>query len=172
MTDFARWLLRYPFIRFALVGGAGYLVDLAMLAIATEQLGLDAFRGRVLSIAVAMTATWLGNRYFTFAERRARGSFSAIAQEGLKFAGANLIGAAVNYGVYAALVAYAASPFNNLYLAQIIGVLAGLVFNFTLSRTLVFSRTPQAAEDPRKTDLQKADPQQADPQKANPKSPI
>lgn len=138
MHDLARRLLRHPFIRFGMVGGAGYLVDLAMLAFATEQLGLDAFRGRVISIAVAMTATWLGNRYFTFAERRARGNLGAIAQEGLKFAGANLVGAVVNYVVYAALVAYAASPFNNQYLAQVIGVLAGLVFNFTLSRTLVF----------------------------------
>lgn len=138
LADAARWLLRHPFIRFGMVGGAGYLVDLAVLAFATEQLGFDAFRGRVISIAVAMTATWLGNRYFTFAERRARGSLSAIAQEGLKFAGANLIGACVSYGVYAVLVAYAAPPFGNQYLAQIFGVLAGLVFNFTLSRVLVF----------------------------------
>jgi putative flippase GtrA len=165
LVDLARWLCRHSFIRFGLVGGAGYLVDLAALAIATEQLGLDPFRGRVMSIAIAMTATWAGNRYFTFAERRARGSFSAIAQEGLKFAGANLIGALVNYGVYAALVAIAASPFSNQYLAQIIGVLAGLIFNFTLSRTLVFTRTPPEA------DIRKTDPQKADPQKANPKSP-
>lgn len=152
MSSFARWLFHHPFIRFGMVGGAGYLVDLAALAIATEQLGLDPFRGRVISIAIAMTATWLGNRYFTFAERRARGSLGAIAQEGLKFAGANLIGAAVNYGVYAALVATAAAPFNNPYLAQIIGVLAGLAFNFTLSRTLVFSRAPQDPPNPQKAD--------------------
>ena len=36
-------------------------------------------------------------------------------------------------------VAWAAAPFSNPFLAQVIGVLAGLVFNFTLSRTLVFT---------------------------------
>jgi putative flippase GtrA len=150
LSDLARWLFRHPFIRFGLVGAAGYVVDAAVLALGIDQLGLDPYRGRALSIAVAMTATWLGNRYFTFAERRARGSLSAIAQEGLKFAGANLIGAAVNYAVYAALVAWAAAPFSNLFLAQVIGVLAGLVFNFTLSRTLVFTGRNEALrkEDP------------------------
>jgi len=138
----ARWLLRHAFIRFALVGAAGYVVDAAVLALATRSFGLDPYRGRVLSILLAMTATWLGNRYFTFAARRARGSVSAIAQEGLKFAGANMVGAAVNYAVYAALVRFAAPPWSNVFVAQVIGVLAGLAFNFTLSRTLVFRSRP------------------------------
>lgn len=131
-------LLRNSFFRFALVGAAGYVVDVAVLALATGVLGWDPYGGRILSIAVAMTATWTGNRYFTFAERRARGSIGAIAREGLTFAGANMVGAGVNYAVYALLVAKAAPPWSNLFVAQVIGVLAGLVFNFTLSRTLVF----------------------------------
>jgi putative flippase GtrA len=161
LTDLTRWLLRHPFIRFGLVGAAGYVVDAGMLAWATGPFGLDPYRGRGLSIAVAMLATWLGNRYFTFADRRARGSVSAVAQEALKFAGTNMIGAAVNYGIYAALVTFAAAPFANPFLAQIIGVLAGLVFNFALARSLVF-RTEAPG---------KADPQKADPQRANPQSP-
>jgi putative flippase GtrA len=138
LADAARWLLRHPFIRFGMVGAGGYVVDASVLALATQAWGLDPYHGRAVSIAVAMMATWIGNRYFTFAQRRARGSFSAIAQEGLKFAGANLIGAVVNYGTYAALVSWAPSPWNNVFVAQVIGVLAGLVFNFTLSRALVF----------------------------------
>lgn len=141
MKDALRWLLRHAFIRFAMVGTAGYVVDTAVLALATRSLGLDPYGGRALSIAAAMFVTWLGNRYFTFAARRARGSFGAIAQEALTFAGANIVGAAINYSSFAALVRFAAPPFNNQYVAQIIGTLIGLVFNFTLSRILVF-RTP------------------------------
>ena len=148
LAQIARWLFSHPFIRFTAVGAAGYVVDASVLALGIDQLGLDPYRARALSITVAMTATWLGNRYFTFAGRRARGSFSAIAEEGLKFAGANLIGAAVNYGVYAALVAWAAPPLSNPFLAQVIGVLAGLVFNFTLSRTLVFTSRNEAPNRP------------------------
>jgi len=135
----ARWLLRQSFIRFAMVGAAGYLVDAAILALTTGPMGMNPYRGRAIAIVVAMMATWVGNRYFTFAHRRARGSLGAVAQEALKFAGTNMVGATVSYGVYAALVRFATEPWSNLFVAQIVGVLAGLVFNFTLSRTLVFT---------------------------------
>jgi len=49
----------------------------------------------------------------------------------------------INYSVSVALTKYAAFPFNYKYAAQAIGVLAGLVFNFTLSRAVVF-KTPSS----------------------------
>jgi putative flippase GtrA len=131
------YLLRHPFIRFALVGGFGYFVDLGILALGTGRLGLSFAAARVFSIFGAMCFTWTGNRYLTFPERRAR-TISGAFQEWLRFAGANLLGAVVNYSVSVALVRYGAFPFNHPYAAQAIGVLAGLVFNFTLSRAIVF----------------------------------
>ena len=131
------YLLRHPFVRFALIGACGYIVDTGVLALDTTYLGLDFAAGRAISIFVAMCFTWMGNRYLTFPDRRAR-TLSGAAQEGLKFVGANLVGAVVNYGVSVLLVRYAAAPFHEKYVAQACGVLAGLVFNFTLSRTLVF----------------------------------
>ena len=124
-------------MRFALVGAGGYVIDASVLALDTGVWGLDFKSGRALSIFVAMGFTWLGNRYLTFRERRAR-SFSGAMQEWLKFIGANLIGAVVNYGSSVLLVLYAASPFNHKFVAQACGVLAGLIFNFTLSKKLVF----------------------------------
>jgi putative flippase GtrA len=47
----------------------------------------------------------------------------------------------VNYLTGLALVHYAAYPLNNKFIAQAIGVLVGLVFNFTLSKMLVFRGT-------------------------------
>ena len=132
-----RYLLRHPFVRFAMVGGAGYVVNAGVLAFDTDVMGLKVEAGLAFSIFVSMCCTWLGNRYLTFPERRAR-TLSGIAQEWLKFMGANLVGAVVNYGVTLLLVHYAPSPFSNKYVAQIGGVLAGLVFNFTLSKRLVF----------------------------------
>ena len=132
-----QYLLRHPFMRFALVGAGGYVIDTAMLALDTGVWGLDFKSGRALSIFVAMGFTWLGNRYLTFRERRAR-TFSGAMQEWLKFIGANAVGAAVNYGTSVLLVLYAASPFNHKFVAQACGVLVGLIFNFTLSKKLVF----------------------------------
>ena len=115
------------------------MVDSTVLAIDTNWLGLDPFKGRALSIFCAMMCTWLGNRYFTFSDRRARGSLGAIFHEWSKFVAANIVGTIVNYGVYAALLHFASAPLNNKYIALVIGVLAGLIFNFTLSKKLVFT---------------------------------
>jgi putative flippase GtrA len=134
---FAHYLLRHPFIRFAMVGTIGYAVDTGMLAWDTGALGLDFKTGRALSIFVAMGCTWAGNRYFTFRDHRAR-TLSGALQEWLKFIGANGVGAVVNYGTSVLLVAYAAAPFNHRFVAQACGVLVGLIFNFTLSKKLVF----------------------------------
>ena len=138
----AGYLLRHAFVRFALVGAGGYVVDTAVLWLDTRHLGLDPYSGRALSIFAAMIFTWLGNRTITFAGRRARGGPGAVAGEFLRFVGANLVGALVNYGVYAWLVHSAGAPLNDKYAAQALGVLAGLVFNFTLSRTMVFRAPP------------------------------
>jgi len=138
-----RWiaaLARHPFIRFGLVGAGGYVVDNLVLALDTHFLKLDPYSGRALSIFAAMTFTWIGNRYLTFPEHAAHGSVRAIAQEWLKFIGANSVGAVVNYVTYALLVAYAPTPLGNKYVALVCGVGAGLVFNFTLSKRLVFRK--------------------------------
>jgi putative flippase GtrA len=137
-VSLASYLWGHPFIRFCAVGAAGYLVNFAALFAGTRYLGLGKYVGGAFSIFVAMGFTWAGNRYFTFAERRARGSLKAVGREYLAFVGANLVGAVVNYLVYATLLRFAGPPFDDKYVAQLSGVLAGLLFNFVLSRQLVF----------------------------------
>lgn len=128
---------RKQFLRFALVGTAGFFVDEGTLAVMRNIVGLGPFGGRAVSILTAMTFTWLGNRTLTFAAHAARGP-AAMFREWLRFIGANSFGALVNYGVYAALVGFAPVPLDNAYLATAIGAAVGLLFNFTLSKTLVF----------------------------------
>ena len=50
------------------------------------------------------------------------------------------IGLGSAYAVTLLLVHFAPMPFSNKYVAQVGGVLAGLVFNFTLSRIFVFKK--------------------------------
>jgi putative flippase GtrA len=134
------WAWRQAFFRFAAVGGAGYLVNAAALTLFTHTFHFEADPALACAIFVAMCFTWVGNRYLTFGSRRAHG-VRGIVEEWLRFVGANLLGAVVNYGVALALVHYGPGWLSNLYVAQACGVLAGVVFNFTLSRILVF-RTP------------------------------
>jgi len=141
VAGLTRFLWRHRFIRFAAIGGVGYLLAILLLAFNTGVLKLEFAAANALTIFLTMIFTWLGNRYFTFHERRAR-TLSGTLREWLAFMGANGLGALVNYSCALALVHYAGAPFSNKFAAQAVGVLTGLVFNFTLSRTLVFRSAP------------------------------
>jgi putative flippase GtrA len=125
------------FLRFAAVGAAGFVVDESVLFVMQRFVGLDPLTGRVISILAAMTFTWWGNRNLTFHDHKAFGA-AAMAREWMRFVAANLLGALINYASYAALVRFAPAPADNPYLATAVGVAIGLLFNFTLSKRLVF----------------------------------
>jgi putative flippase GtrA len=129
-------LARLSILRFAVIGALGMPVDWAVLQLMVHW-GSGPYFGRVLSWFCAASFTWIGNRYFTFAATRARG-FVATGKEWLRFLAANAVGGLVNVGLYSVLVRFAPPPFNNLTVALICGVLLGLVFNFTLSKKVVF----------------------------------
>jgi putative flippase GtrA len=131
------------FLRFGAVGSAGYVVDNLVLLAMIDLVGLDRYSGRVVSFLAAATFTWWGNRYFTFADRRARG-LGGAAREWGRFILANAVGGLVNVGLYATIVKFAPSPFDNPFLALPFGVAAGLLFNFFFSRQLVFREPPVA----------------------------
>ena len=135
--SWTRALARLSILRFAIIGALGMPVDAGVLWLMTHRAGLDPYSGRVLSWLCAATFTWAGNRYFTFRAARARG-LAGMAKEWLRFLAANAVGGLVNVGLYSTLVRFAPPPANNLYVALVLGVLAGLVFNFTLSKRLVF----------------------------------
>jgi putative flippase GtrA len=50
----------------------------------------------------------------------------------------NGLGALANFGCYYALVKHVPAPLGNPLLANVVGTLVGLVFNFTVSSRVVF----------------------------------
>lgn len=129
----ARLRLFLEFFRFGVVGTIGFMVDTAVLY-AGLALGLGLYGGRALSYLVAASTTWALNRIWTF---RGRGSGPAHRQWVL-FLVVNLIGFAMNYGTYAALISWV--PIASAYpvLGVAAGAIAGMAGNFILSRRLVF----------------------------------
>ena len=125
---------RAPFAKFAAIGAAGFVVDAAVLQAAISGVGLSPYTARVVSYGAAATVTWWLNRRITF---RAQASHDAV-REWLRFLGANAAGGALNYAVFAALVASSAFFAGHPAVAVAAGSLSGLVCNFTLSRRLVF----------------------------------
>jgi putative flippase GtrA len=135
--------VRRQFLTFAAIGLGGLVVDMAALWLALNALALGPYEGRVLSYLCAATFTWWLNREFTFTGVSRRG---AMRQWG-RFLAANAVGAAVNYTVYVAVLTLAPHLMPDLppgltalvpYAGVAAGSIAGLVFNFTLSRLVVF----------------------------------
>jgi putative flippase GtrA len=123
------------FSRFALVGAAGFVVDLLALQMALHVLGTDAFTGRGLSYLCAASSTWIMNRHFTFAAERTNSPW----REWARFLMGNAAGGAVNLGVYAALLGGGLPLVSAPWFALAVGSVAGLFFNFIASRRFVFT---------------------------------
>jgi putative flippase GtrA len=125
---------RLQFLRFAIVGAAGFVVDAGCLYLVVHELGGGLYIGRLVSYLTAASFTWALNRRYTFGSR----SNDKLSREWLRFLAANAVGGLINYSVYAVLVS--ASEVVSMW--PVIGVaagsLAGLIANFILSRRFVF----------------------------------
>lgn len=127
-----RVALLAEFIRFGIVGLCGFCVDTAVVYGTKGSLGL--YGAGALSYVAAASVTWALNRAWTF---RGRGG-GPIHRQWAMFLLANLFGFLLNRGTYAALVTVSATCAENPVIAVFAGMLAGMFFNFGLSRRLVF----------------------------------
>jgi putative flippase GtrA len=124
------------FLRFCLVGGVGFGVDLLVLYASAWALGW--YKARVVSFLAAATVTWWLNRRFTFdaAPGTARED-TALGRQYLAYMASMLGGALLNYATYAATLHWLDIP-GNAALGVALGSCAGLVVNYLLARHLVF----------------------------------
>jgi putative flippase GtrA len=98
----ANWL---ALVRFALVGASGYVVNLAVFAVAVHALGVDYRVAAVLAFAVAVTNNFVWNRRWTFAARDGHAGFQAV-----RFLIVSLAAFVVSLAILTALVSGAEVP--------------------------------------------------------------
>ncbi len=126
--------VKAQFFRFGLVGVAGFAVDIAVLALCSDKLGLGLYAGRLVSFMAAVTTTWALNRTFTFRHEKS----GSMPSEWAKFVVVNIGGGIVNYLVYAALVASQPYVAAHPWAGVATGSLAGMLVNFFTSKKMVF----------------------------------
>ena len=127
------------FLRFGLVGAAGFLVDVGVLY-AMRGLGLDPYTARLVSFLAAATFTWLGNRFFTFGTPARRAT--RLGGEWAAYIAAMGLGGLVNYGTYAMLISFFELFRTQLWLAVAAGTGAGLLINFATARRILHRPQP------------------------------
>ena len=127
-------LFRQIFL-FAVAGVIGLLVDIAVLYSLRDAIG--PFYGRAVSFLAAVFATWLVNRSLTF---KGRQSGLSRKSEFTAYLSLMLIGGAVNYATYSALVLSVPTVRQHLFIGVAAGSLAGMFVNFLTSKYLLFRR--------------------------------
>lgn len=121
------------FIRFVIVGATGFLVDAGTLWLLLSFSPLGPLSARVIAIALAMTATWLLNRSFTFGASK-----RSMVVEGFRYGVIAVVTSLVNYGIYAGLLIMA--PLLSPYAALVFASIAAMLFSFFGYSRFVFRR--------------------------------
>jgi dolichol-phosphate mannosyltransferase len=119
------------FLAFALVGGLGVLVHLAVLVTA-QTVGLPFGGAQTIATVVAMAFNFQLNNHVTYRDRRLRGP--AVWQGLLLFMLVCGVGAIANIGIARALYAGHATSIA----AGAMGAVIGVVWNYAVSATLVW----------------------------------
>jgi putative flippase GtrA len=130
-------VFRSKFLRFALIGSLGFLVNEAALYLLLRLGHLNKDQGFFPAFLVAVTFTWWGNRTITFREHAAD---KGLLGEWAAFLVANSFGLLANAAVYFSLVHFAPSPASNPQIALAAGTLTGMLFNFASSQRFVFRK--------------------------------
>lgn len=123
------------YVKFALVGGIGFFVDLLAMLFFTAFTSL--FVARLLAFFVAVNSNWLLNRRFTFQSSTSK-DHTALMLEWIKFMGSSCIAAIPNLLCYWLVVTGFSLDGYTAIIAIIPGIIAGMLVNFILADRWVF----------------------------------
>jgi putative flippase GtrA len=128
------------FLHFLSAGAAGFGVDSLILLALVHGAGWQPMLARLASFALALLATWLINRMWTFRPATSDKSARGIGAEFLGYCGVQLTGGAANFAIYATIVAVAGQSAVQLLVALAAGSAAGLAINYLGAHKFVFAR--------------------------------
>lgn len=120
-------------IRFLFIGTTGFLVNYIGLFIFYSNLKLSIIIAQIISVEMAIVATFIGNNLWTFVDQKK----SRLSTKLISYHIASLMGVLINSLTVIILVKFLGLYFG---LALICGSLAGLVWNYNLYRRIIFRK--------------------------------
>jgi len=143
-------VLQKPFIRFAIIGCLGFLVDL--ISMITLSFWLAPMTARAGAFWFAATSNWLWNRTFTFNDRR-KMTLKKMTHQWAHFIFCSGISFIPNWGCYYLLIHFLTPSSESAlafslwpYLAMLPGIMIGLLLNYAFSRFWIFSNNTGTAK--------------------------
>jgi putative flippase GtrA len=113
-------------VRFLLAGSAGFSVDALLLSVLANALDWSPYTARAVSFPIAMAVTWYLNRTVTFRDRPS----TRLGSELARYVAVQLGGAAVNYGVFSAVVTLSDQAARWPVLALVPAAAAAICFTY------------------------------------------
>jgi putative flippase GtrA len=123
-------------LKFAAVGGLGFLTDISVLHLCLRVLQLTPLEGRAVSLTCAMQVTFLVNSLLVFRCL----TWRSCGRQWLAYMGGNGLGNLINYLVFAGLVSSRLPEVSRNGWALVISSLIAYAFNFLSARLMVFGR--------------------------------
>ncbi|NLQ18440.1 GtrA family protein [Marinomonas sp. M1K-6] len=137
-------IFKHTFVRFGIVGGVGFLVDLISMLLLS--IWLPHLLARAIAFWVAASSNWWWNRTMTFTDSKQDDKDKkAAALQWLQFLGGSVIAFVPNWGCYLILMSQPPTIADSTlallwpYLAMVPGVFIGMMLNYAFSRFWVFS---------------------------------
>jgi putative flippase GtrA len=124
----ANWV---QLLKFGIVGGSGYLINLAVFAVLADNLGIHHTVAAIGAFCVAVTSNFFWNRYWTFGPGDGPAGFQAA-----RFFAVSIASLIINLAVLEALIASASMGDLS---AQAIAVAVAMPFNFLGNRLWTFA---------------------------------
>lgn len=124
----ASWM---QLLKFGIVGGSGYLINLAVFALLTAGLGAHYAAAAVVAFGVAVSNNFFWNRHWTFAARDGHPGFQAA-----RFFAVSTAALLVNLAVLEALISGTSA---HDVTAQAIAVAIAMPFNFLGNKLWTFA---------------------------------
>jgi putative flippase GtrA len=134
-------VLIHEILKFGIVGGIGFVVQLGVTDLLHLKLGVGPLTAIVIGYVVATVVTFLGNRHWAFKHRQGKG----LQHETLLFVVLNVVGLGIQEAVVA-VVHYGLHDTDGLAfnVANIIGIGLGTLFRLWSYRKWVFLAVEEA----------------------------
>ncbi|MBD3360097.1 MAG: hypothetical protein GF365_05335 [Candidatus Buchananbacteria bacterium] len=120
------------FVKFCLVGLGNTALDYIFYLLFSRVLGVYFLYANLLSVGIAMTASFIFNKHWTFRDKAKN-----VKTQYLKFVGVNAVYFVLNNSIVFTLVQYL-----QIYdlLAKVIAIMVGLFWNFLANRYWTFKK--------------------------------
>jgi len=130
------------FVKFCLVGGSGVVVNMGLLWLLTEVVGLFYLVSAAIAIETSIINNFILNDIWTFKDRRAPGMAARLMRL-LKFNLVSAVGIGINMGVL-----WTCTEVLGIYylISNLIGIAAAMLWNFIINLSWTWRRIAPSSE--------------------------